>query len=179
MNAPLNIDIVQILLHMLNLVILTGGLTFILYKPVTKFLRDRQEHYAKLDADLKKNAEETEALKAEYEKKLSETDAALAERRRLAELEIAERAGTYLEEAKAKAVDIIKAAEEEAEVRKENILESAQTEIGELILEAAQKLLNNATTPETDQKLYDEFIRMNAATSSEAGEKTGEAHGGK
>ena len=41
----MNIDIVQILLHALNLVILTGGLTLILYKPVRKFLVERRAYY--------------------------------------------------------------------------------------------------------------------------------------
>ena len=35
-GLPLNIDIQQILLHMLNFVILAGGLYFILYAPVKK-----------------------------------------------------------------------------------------------------------------------------------------------
>ena len=43
---PLNIDLVQILLHMLNLVILVGALALILYKPVAKFLRERTERFA-------------------------------------------------------------------------------------------------------------------------------------
>ena len=45
---PLNIDITQILLHMLNFVILAGGLTFLLYRPVQKFLN---EGYTRLDAE--------------------------------------------------------------------------------------------------------------------------------
>ena len=33
-NIPLNVDWQQILLHWMNFVILTGGLYFLLYKPV-------------------------------------------------------------------------------------------------------------------------------------------------
>ena len=32
---PLNIDFLQVLLHMLNFVILAGGLTFLLFKPIS------------------------------------------------------------------------------------------------------------------------------------------------
>ena len=35
---PLNIDFVQILLHLLNFVILAGGLTLLLFNPVKKFI---------------------------------------------------------------------------------------------------------------------------------------------
>ena len=49
MNLPLNINLQQIFLHMLNFVILTGGLYFILYNPVKKFMDQRTAHYAEMD----------------------------------------------------------------------------------------------------------------------------------
>ena len=51
MGVPLNIDWQQILLHMFNLIILTGGLYFLLYQPVTAFMKKRQEYYAGLEAE--------------------------------------------------------------------------------------------------------------------------------
>ena len=41
---PLGIDITQILLHMFNVVILFGGMYIILYSPVKKFMKQREEH---------------------------------------------------------------------------------------------------------------------------------------
>ena len=41
MSLPLNIDFQQILLHMLNIVLLFGGLYLLLYKPVKKFMDER------------------------------------------------------------------------------------------------------------------------------------------
>ena len=46
---PLNIDFLQILLHMLNFVILAGGLTFLLFKPVNRFLDQRREQFAQAE----------------------------------------------------------------------------------------------------------------------------------
>ena len=40
---PLNIDWQQILLHLLNFVILAGGLYFLLYKPVKNFMLARKK----------------------------------------------------------------------------------------------------------------------------------------
>ena len=48
---PLNIDFLQVLLHMLNFVILAGGLTFLLFKPINKFLENRKAHFEKLERD--------------------------------------------------------------------------------------------------------------------------------
>ena len=45
MNIPLNIDWQQILLHLLNFVILAGGLYLLLYKPVQTFMETRQKRW--------------------------------------------------------------------------------------------------------------------------------------
>ena len=156
---PLNIDLTQILLHILNLVILVGGLTLILYRPVNRFLAGRREYYAGLERETAEKAAEAERLKAEYEKKLDEADEALQASRAEAEREAADNAARMIDEAKVKAAAIIRNAESEAEARKANVLESAQTEIGELVLSATQKMLGDGASPEKDSALYDEFIR--------------------
>ena len=160
MNLPLNIDILQILLHMLNFVILAGGLTFLLYKPVVKFMEERRRQFAEQEAENKAKAEENEKLREEYEKKIRLADIEVSERKKLLEKEYAEISAEYIKDAKEKATAIINAAELEAEDRKEHILESVQTEIGELVVSATQKLLSNTGTPERNSALYDEFIRL-------------------
>ena len=77
----------------------------------------------------------------------------------------------YIGEAKERAASIILAAEREAEDRKEHILESAQTEIGELVVAATQKLLSDTVTPERNSALYDEFIRVAEDTVAESRKK--------
>ena len=64
---PLNIDFLQVLLHMLNFVILAGGLTFLLFKPINKFLENRKAHFEKLERDNAESAETNAKAKAEYE----------------------------------------------------------------------------------------------------------------
>ena len=169
---PLNIDFLQVLLHMLNFVILAGGLTLLLFKPVNKFLSERREHFEKLATENEEKAKENERLKAEYEKKLQDADLQIAEMRQQAEKETADAAKAYLNDAKEKASELMVAAEKEAEERKEHILDSAQTEIEELVLSATQKLLGDTVTPERNSALYDEFIRRADKTVTD--ERTGE-----
>ena len=157
---PLNIDLLQILLHMLNFVILAGGLTFLLFKPVNKFLEKRRAYFAEIEEKNRQDSEKNEELRIEYEKKLRDAEAEILEKKRISEKEQAEISDQYIKEAKEKATAIIQAAENEAEERKNHILESAQTEIGELVLTAAQKLVSNTVTPERNSDLYDEFIRL-------------------
>ena len=62
---PLNIDFLQILLHMLNFVILAGGLTLLLFKPVNKFLENRRAYFAEAEEknwELRKGAVEYEGI---------------------------------------------------------------------------------------------------------------------
>lgn len=157
---PLNIDFLQVLLHMLNFVILAGGLTLLLFKPINKFLEDRKSHFEKLERDNAENADANAKAKAEYEQKLSDAEVEISEMKQTAEKEMAAAAETYINDAKDRASALLKSAETEAENRKQHILDSAQTEIGELVISAAQKLLSDTVTPERDRELYDAFIRL-------------------
>ena len=157
---PLNIDFLQILLHLLNFVILAGGLSFLVYRPVRKFLEDRARHFEEMEQNSIKREEEAAKLQAEYEKRLGETEAELREQKKKAERELSELSARYVKEAQQKADAILLAAEHEAEERKDHILETAQAEISELVLSATEKLLHNTVTPERNRELYDEFIRL-------------------
>ncbi len=167
---PLNIDFLQILLHMLNFVILAGGLSLLLFKPVSRFLEQRQQYFADLEKKSLEAQEETGRLQAEYEQKLHDAEEEIRARKKTAEMEWSETAAQYINAAKEKAAAIIDNAEHEAEERKEHILESAQTEIGELVVAATQKLLSDTVTPERNAALYDEFIRL--AGDTVAGERS-------
>ncbi|MBP5209099.1 MAG: hypothetical protein J6330_11670 [Clostridia bacterium] len=159
MNTPLNIDVVQILLHVLNLVILVGGLSLILYKPIVRFLKQRREYYDGLEKKHAEYEKEYEKFESEKQQLLADAEAEAQQRRQQAERQIAEMTKRYADEAKTRADAVIRAAEDEAEARKRSILESAQTEIGELVLSATQKLLQDGANEKTDSALYDEFIR--------------------
>lgn len=157
---PLNIDLLQIVLHAFNFIILAGGLTLILFKPIEKFLSERKAYFDNAQKEITEAREQNERLKEEYETKLKEANERIAEMRISAEKEIADISKASLDKAKQTAKLIIAKAEKEAEDRKEHILDSAQTEIGELVVSATQKLLSDTVTPERNAALYDEFIRL-------------------
>ena len=159
---PLNIDFVQVLLHMLNFVILAGGLTLILFRPVRKFIRDRQKSFEEREEANRAQELENRRMREELEADREAFERETAAARLAAEKETAQTAKAYIESAKAEAAAIIEKAEKEAEKRKEQILDSAQTEIGELVIGAAQKLLGDTATPEQTHALYDAFLNQAA-----------------
>ena len=80
MSLPLNIDLQQILLHMLNFVILVGGLYFILYSPVKKFMDQRAARYAEMDKAAADKLSEAEKLAASHQAQLDKLDEELRDR---------------------------------------------------------------------------------------------------
>ena len=82
---PLNIDFLQVLLHMLNFVILAGGLSLLLYKPICRFLDQRTAHFDALARDNAEKAAENDRLKAEYQQKLTDAETEIAARKTQAE----------------------------------------------------------------------------------------------
>ena len=71
MNIPLNIDWQQILLHLLNFVILAGGLYLLLYKPVKTVMEKRQLSDARAQAE-QILADAHAAAQREHDKLLSD-----------------------------------------------------------------------------------------------------------
>lgn len=112
---PLNIDLQQILLHWMNLAILTGGLYFLLYKPVKGFMSKREEHYRSLDEEAAAKLAEAERIKAECQNKLEEADEEIRQERAKAQQSIQQSTEDQLAQAREQARQIVSHAQTEAE----------------------------------------------------------------
>ena len=159
MNIPLNVDWQQILLHWMNLAILTGGLYFILYKPVKQFMNKREEYYRELDRQAEDKLARAERVQAEYQAKLK---AAYRAKLDGAEEEIHQaRAKAQaavqqsVEEQMAQAKQIVAKAKEEAASSREQIIRESQRELRELTVAAVKKL-----TVKADTDLFDQFLDL-------------------
>ena len=104
---PLNIDLQQILLHWMNLAILTGGLYFLLYAPVKKFMEEREEHYRSLDEEAAAKLAQAEQVRAEYQAKLDGADEEIRQARAKAQQSAQQSAQALLDQAQAQAKQIV------------------------------------------------------------------------
>ena len=152
---PLNIDWQQILLHWMNLAILTGGLYFLLYKPVKDFMAKREAHYQELDRQADRKLEEAEALKAACQAKLEGAEAEIREARAKAQTAAQQSADAQIAQAQDQARQIVDKARQEAEQSREQALRASQRELRELAAAAAKKL---AAKPGTDP--FDQFLNL-------------------
>ena len=137
---PLNIDPQQILLHWLNLVILVGGLYFILYKPVKKFIAKREEHYKELDQQAVDKIAQAEQLQTQYSDKLAAADEEIHQARAKAQQAVEQSTQEQLDQARAQAEYIVAQARAQADRIKEQAVHDSQDEIRRMAETAAARI---------------------------------------
>ena len=149
MNIPLNIDWQQILLHLLNFVILAGGLYLLLYKPVKTFMEKRQQYYQEQDAKAAKTLADAEKTAAEVRQQLKNADADAAAKLAAAQKSADAAMQRQLSDARAQAEQILAAAQREHD----KLLSDAQKELKDLAVTATEKLVL-----QSDGDAFDQFL---------------------
>ncbi len=153
-NIPLNIDWQQILLHLLNFVILTGGLYLLLYKPVKNFMAKRKEHYEKIDAETNSLNEASKRKEEEINKRLLNLATEIKTEKANVNKELEEYKAKEMANIEAEADLLLKKAISDANQAKEKILSDSNKEIKNIVSEATEKLVLNSSTSDA----YDEFL---------------------
>ena len=154
MSLPLNIDLQQILLHLLNFVVLFGILYFLLYSPVKKFMDQRIDHYKEMDEKARRDSAEAEQSKTEYNNKLAAVDSEIETKKREARRAVNEQKEKSIAAAKKMAARIIDDANRKAESDRRKMIEDAEGEIAGIAADAAEKILLRSSVSES----YDQFL---------------------
>lgn len=156
---PLNIDWQQILLHVFNFIILATGLTFILFKPVRKFMREREEKYKKAAAEHAQKVAEIEQLDKEHAEKLAGLDAELEAHRKEVVAQAEKRGRQIVADAEEEARGIVEAGRKRSEDERAAYIAGAGSEIADMVVKSAEKLLVVGSSPESDRALYDSYLK--------------------
>lgn len=154
----MDIQPLDIVLHMLNLVVLFLVLRALLYKPVRKFMQERADALRK-DMDEAAHARgEGEALRQAYADCLAgakaEAAAFLAERKKQAEAE----AQSIAQEAEAQAAMQLRLAQENIQHLHRDAALLRETQITEMAVALASELLQREMQPKDQQATIDAFI---------------------
>ena len=140
-------------------------LSYLLFNPARKLLKDRQERIDNDISTAESDKEQAAALKAEYEAKLKDIDkeaeAILAESRQKAMKNEAK----IVDEAKAEASRIIKRAQDEAELEKNHAMDDMKQEM----IQIASLMAAKVVTASIDTKVQDTLVEE---TLKEMGEST-------
>ena len=161
---PLNINLQQILLHWMNLAILTGGLYFLLFKPVKQFMDKRAAHYREMEEQAADKLAQAERIKADCQAKLDRADEEIRQERAHAQQAAQQAAQEQLARAEGQAKRIVDKAKAEAEQSRERALRESQKEMRELAARAAKKL---AAQPGAD--IFDQFLELTEGGGSHEG----------
>ena len=154
MSLPLNIDLQQILLHLLNFVVLFGILYFLLYSPVKEFMDQRIDHYKEMDEKARKDSADAEKSKTEYDQKLAAVDSEIDMKKQEARRAMNEQKEKSIAAAKKEAARIIDDANRKAESDRRKMIEDAEGEIADIAADAAEKILLKSGVSES----YDQFL---------------------
>lgn len=166
MGIPLNIDFQQVFLHLLNFLLLTLGLYFLLYSPIVKFMNKREKYYAELDHTAKQKNAEAEQLVQEKNQQMEHLNEELSEMKEKATREAQIKADFYIKEAQKESTKIKERAYQSAIAERQRILENANHEVNDII----SKALEQAMIMDEDQ-IYEQFIK----SASEEGESDHES----
>ena len=137
---PLNIDWQQILLHWMNLAILAGGLYFLLYRPVKKFIAKREEYYRDLEQQADDRIAQAEQFKEQYGEKLAAADDEIRQARAKAQQAVEQSTQEQLDSARTQAEHIVAQARAQADRIKEQAIHDSQDEIRRMAETAAGRL---------------------------------------
>lgn len=158
-NLPLGLDGTKILLHLLNFAILMAGMTFLLYKPVLKFIKKRQDtSKQQLDANEAAKIDVSEKLN-EYHTKLDLVENEIDQKKAEADKELARQKETILADAHKRADEIYKKAETECENERIEAINSLHNEVAEVAIDIASSILEREITKEENSKIIDACIK--------------------
>lgn len=150
---PLNIDFKEIFLHLFNFFLLLLILYKLMYKPVKKFMEDRQNYYKELEENANAKILDAEDVISKGKIKLEEinkdADNIKAEAIKKAE----EIANEKILEAKKESEAILVKARAQAESEQKRILEETNSKIRELAVATTKKILLENT-----DDVYDDFF---------------------
>lgn len=144
--------------HALNLLILFLLLRHFLYKPVSKFMAEREAKFAREREQLDASRNEANVLKAQYETSMKnarlDAEHIAEERRKAAERE----AEDLRKKAKQDAQVILTDAMHQAVVDREDMLKELRSQTAELAVDIAGKILEREVSQEDHQRIIDSFF---------------------
>lgn len=148
-----------IVLHLINLVILAVGLYFLLFKPVKKMIRERQEKVKKIEKENAELNEEVKELKSSSEKVLSEAKKEAAVIHENAVKVAKQKADDIMADAKEKAKALVDRTETEMDEERRMLRSDVEKQIADVSLAVAEKVIGRDISKEDNRRLIEESLK--------------------
>jgi F-type H+-transporting ATPase subunit b len=148
----------DLVIHIVNIVVLFFLLRLILYKPVARFLSERSERINKQLSDAENKLKEAEEMKLEYQRQLDRAEAQEHDIVRGAEAKAAQEASAIIADANSRAEKIIAEAQDRIEKEKKRAVEQMQVEIAQLAIDIAARILKREVNAADSILIAEQFF---------------------
>ena len=154
----LEINWLEVGIHVLNVIVLYVVLRLLLYKPVLKFIKKREHKFSDKVDELDEREKELDRRKQEYEKLMEEASSEAATIITNSNEMARDHAREVLDNAKEHARDLVIRAKKEIEAEKMQARLDMKTEIADMAIQIAEKVLEREVSLEDNRKIIDEFF---------------------
>lgn len=151
----------KILLYLANFAVLAVGLTFLLYKPVKKFITKRQDEIQKECTQAEQAREEVATIRKECEEQVSTAQAELKKAQEeliKAKKEAETLRESILNDANLQAEAIIREANITAEQYRKTAVEDTREQLANVAINLASNILEREINASDEQKLIDALL---------------------
>ena len=155
----ISVNLWQILISLANLLVMFLILKHFLFKPVMKMMAARQAQVDKIYDDANQDRTQAADMKQEYEQRLATAREEADGLVRNAVTTAQRRGDTIVAEANSQASHIKQKAEEEIALEKKQMLMSVRSEISDMAVSIASKVVEREIQKEDHENFMDEFIR--------------------
>ncbi|MBE5769777.1 MAG: F0F1 ATP synthase subunit B [Clostridiales bacterium] len=155
----ISVNLWQILISLANLLVMFLILKHFLFKPVMKMMAARQAQVDKIYDDANEDRTQAADMKQEYEQRLATAREEADGLVRNAVTTAQRRGDAIVAEANSQASHIKQKAEEEIALEKKQMLMSVRSEISDMAVSIASKVVEREIQKEDHENFMDEFIR--------------------
>lgn len=154
----LGLNLVSFAAHVANILILFIVLRFLLYKPIKKFMDNRENAYNQREQETANNEKKVKELKEKYESKVKdakfEADTIVLDSRKDAN----KRADEIIRQAKLESDELIEQARKDIQEERANAKIAMQEEVADLAVGIATRVLEREVSAEDNKRIIDSFL---------------------
>jgi F-type H+-transporting ATPase subunit b len=147
----------------LNFILLLIILNKLLYKPIKKFLEERQAKIGSDIDDAELSKQEAENLMAEKEKELKQSTEEIRKMKQDSRREAEKQASEIIKEAKDKERKIIGETEDQLLQEKEKVILEIEGKLTQMVTDLSEKFLSHKLDKEQDVELLNKLIEESEA----------------
>lgn len=155
----MDINPVDILIHIINILVLFVLLRLLIYKPVKKFMDERSQRIQKEMDHASEISAQAEELHAQYQADLADADTTAQQVVREAAQKANETAQEILRDAKAQAGQMVEDARVKAEAERARALSDMEDQIADLAVDMAGHILQREVKLEDNKAVVKDFFQ--------------------